>query len=130
MDKQEILNCLSSFPYDCKEYWLVTGAAMVLYGIKKQTADIDLGCTSELADKLEAEGYLLRKTKDGKRYFKYGNNIEIFEEWLCDTVKIIDKIPVVSIKGLIEIKQNLGREKDMKDIELIRSFIKYNNISL
>ena len=106
MNKQEILSCLSSFPYDNKEYWLITGSAMVLYGIKAQTSDIDLGCTAEMADKLEAEGYLYKRTEDGKRWFKYGDYIEIFEEWLYDSVKIVEGTPVISLKGLIEMKKS------------------------
>lgn len=77
MDKQEILNCLSSFPYARKEYWLVTGAAMVLYGIKDKTSDIDLGCSAKLADQLEADGCLCQRTEDGKRWFKYSEYIEL-----------------------------------------------------
>lgn len=56
MDKREILNCLSEFPYDRNEYWVITGGAMVLYDIREQTADIDLGCSERLADRLEADG--------------------------------------------------------------------------
>ena len=55
MDRQEILNQLRAFPYDRNEYWVVTGAAMVLYGFKEQTGDIDLGCSKKLADLLEAK---------------------------------------------------------------------------
>ena len=38
MDRDEILNCLSEFPYDRREYWVITGGVMVLYGIREQTA--------------------------------------------------------------------------------------------
>ena len=67
MNKQEILNTLSEFPYDRNEYWVITGGAMVLYDIRKQTADINLGCSGQLADRLEADGYLFRRTDDGKK---------------------------------------------------------------
>ena len=50
MDRKEILEALDAFPYDRGGYWVITGAAMVLYGIRKQTADIDLGCSAELAE--------------------------------------------------------------------------------
>lgn len=43
MDRKGILSCLSEFPYDRNEYWVITGGAMVLYHIREQTADIDLG---------------------------------------------------------------------------------------
>ena len=70
MNRQEILAQLSRFPYDRSEYWVLTGAAMVLYGIKEETADIDLGCSTQMADRLEADGCLYRRTDDGKNVFK------------------------------------------------------------
>ena len=123
MDKQGILNCLSEFPYDRNEYWVITGGAMVLYDIREQTADVDLGCSERLADRLEADGYLFRRTDDGKRWFKYGDNIEIFEEWIMDTIETVYGFHVVSIKGLIEMKQEIGRDKDKRDIELIKAVL-------
>ena len=122
MNRQEILDRLSVFPFDRGEYWIVAGAAMVVYGIREQTADIDLGCSVKMADQLEAEGCLYRKTADGKRWFRTGGSIEIFEAWGRDSVELIGSFQIVSLNGLIEMKQELGREKDLKDIELIRSF--------
>ena len=40
MDRQEILNRLMAFPYDRDEYWVITGSAMVMYGIKEQAGDM------------------------------------------------------------------------------------------
>lgn len=76
-----------------------------------------------MADDLEADGFLFRRTDNGKRWFKYGMNLEIFEEWIMDTVETIDGFNVISMKGLIEMKQELGRDKDKKDIELITAFL-------
>ena len=76
-----------------------------------------------MADLLEADGYLFRHTEDGNRHFKVGDFIEVFEEWLEDSVETVDGFQVISVKGLIEMKNKLGREKDMKDIELIKSFL-------
>ncbi len=96
---------------------------MVLYGIREQTADIDLGCSKRLADYLEADGCLFRRTDDGKRWFRYGDHIEIFEEWIRDTVETVCGFRVVSIQGLIEMKQDLGRDKDKKDIAFIKAYL-------
>ena len=124
MDKRVILERLDRFPYDRSEYWVVAGSAMVLHGIKAQTPDIDLGCSRTLADRLEADGYPYRRTDSGKRWFRFDDSIEIFEEWLCDSAVTVDGVRVVSIRGLIEMKQALGREKDLRDIERIRAFMK------
>ena len=123
MNKQEILNTLSEFPYDRNEYWVITGRAMVLYDIRKQTADINLGCSGQLADRLEADGYLFRRTDDGKRWFRYGEDIEVFEDWAADAAETVCGFRIISIRDLIAMKQALGRDKDKTDIGLIRAFL-------
>ena len=50
-----------------------------------------------------------------------------FENWLFDTVDHVDGIPVISVQGLIEMKKDLGREKDLRDIALINDFLARNS---
>ena len=119
MKKDDIIKRLSALPYDTSDYWVITGGAMVLYGFREETHDIDLGCTARLADRLESEGYLTDRYSDGRREFHIGDDVEIFEGWLCDTVGYVDGIPVISVRGLIEMKKSLGREKDLRDVKLI-----------
>ena len=123
MKKAEMIEKLKAFPYDPAEYWVITGGAMVLYGIREESSDIDLGCTAGLANRLEQEGYLYKVTDDGNRWFKLGEDIEVFENWLFDTVDHVNGIPVISVQGLIEMKKDLGREKDLRDIALINDFL-------
>ncbi len=124
MNKEDILRQLDTFPFDRTEYWLVTGAAMVLCGIKKETGDIDLGCSEKLADRLEEEGFLFRYTEDKKRCFRYGENIEIFENWMKGALVWCEGFQTVDADGLIEMKKELGREKDRKDIALIEEYVR------
>lgn len=125
MNRTDILEKMKTFPYDRSQYWLITGAAMVLYGIREQTHDIDMGCTTVMADQLEEQGCLYgRNSHTGSRWFKINEDIEVFENWLCGTVETVEGIPVISIAGLLEMKKQLGREKDLRDIELINGFLK------
>ena len=123
MDRQDILDALGSFPYDPQEYWITAGAAMVMYGFREETADIDLGCTPGLAGRLEKDGYLYRVTGDGNRWLRYGDSIELFENWLYGGTCSMDGFRVISTEGLIRLKEELGREKDLRDIELIRQHL-------
>lgn len=123
MNKEEIEEKLKRFPYCNNNYWLITGGAMVLYGLREETEDIDIGCTSELANELEIKGYLFQVMSDGNRWFKLSKDIEAFENWLYDTVVTIDGFPVISLQGLREMKQRLGREKDLRDIKLIDDYL-------
>ena len=42
-----------------------------------------------------------------------------FQSGIKDTIDMVDNVPVISIKGLILMKQEIGRDKDKKDIALI-----------
>lgn len=124
MNKQKIIEILKQLPFSKEDYWLVTGAALVLYNIREETSDIDIGCTTDLINKLINQGYEYKILNDNTKYIKYNQNIEIYENWLFDKVIYIDEIPVISIKGLIEMKTKLGRPKDLEDIKLINNYLK------
>ncbi len=93
---------------------------MVLHGFRPQTRDIDLGCSTLLADKLEQQGYSVTRCDDGTRKILYAEDIVIFENWIEGTVEIISGVPVVCVDGLIQMKKKLGRNKDLVDIALMK----------
>ncbi len=119
-DKQSLIRRIKELSFPEKEYWVVAGGAMVLHGFRQQTRDIDLGCITLLADRLEQQGYVVSRCDDGTRRILYSEDIEIFENWLEGTVEIIGGVPVVDADGLILMKKKLGREKDLADIALMK----------
>jgi len=118
-DKYSLLRRLQELPFSEQEYWVIAGSAMVLHGFRAQTHDIDLGCSTLLADKLEQQGYTVSRYEDGTRKILYSEDVEIFENWVEGTVEIISGVPVVCVDGLIQMKKKLGRDKDLTDIALI-----------
>ena len=129
MNRTQLLERLKTLAFDKNDYWLITGGAMVLYGLRAETGDIDLGCTREMADALEASGLTPTILKDGTRKFLYGEDIEIFEEWLYDRVELVEGVPVISLNGLLAMKKTLGREKDLRDVRLIEERMQTANRS-
>lgn len=123
MNKNDIINRLEDLNFDKNRYWVLAGSAMVLHGIRPETHDIDMGCTKEFADELETEGCPAVVMPDGTRRITYSEDVEIFEDWIFDRVVFVDEIPVISLGGLLEMKQSLGREKDMRDVQMIEEFI-------
>ncbi len=123
MDRAELIGRLRRLPYDPADYWLVAGGAMVLYGLREETADIDLGCSGALAERLAAEGCPVKRMPDGRRAFQPEAQLELFEGWLSDRVVTVEGIPVVSLRGLLEMKRALGREKDLRDAACIEAFL-------
>lgn len=118
-DKYSLLRRLQELPFSEQEYWVIAGSAMVLHGFRSQTHDIDLGCSTLLADKLEQQDYTVSRYEDGTRKILYSEDVEIFENWVEGTVEIISGVPVVCVDGLIQMKKKLGRDKDLMDIALI-----------
>ena len=124
MNRIEIREKLKALPYGMENYWLITGAAMVWYGIKDETGDVDLGCNKDTADCLEADGCPFTRTADGRRWFKLSEDVEVFEDWMKEEAVESDGVSVVSISGLLAMKRKLGREKDKQDIELILRYLR------
>ena len=122
MNRAELLERVKALPFPKEDYWVITGGAMVLYGLREKTHDIDLGCTSRLADALEKQGAQVSIRGDGTRKLVLEGDVEIMENWLYDRVEEIDGVPVISLAGLREMKLALGREKDLRDVALIDAF--------
>ena len=118
-DKQSLLQRLKELSFPEKEYWVVAGGAMVLHGFRLQTHDIDLGCSTCLADQLARQGYCVSRCEDGSRKISYAEDIELFENWIEGEIESVNDVPVVSVEGLIRMKKKLGREKDIADIAVI-----------
>jgi len=124
MDKKEVAARFASLGFPASECWVQTGAAMVMYGIRERTHDIDMGCTKALADRIAASGAPWVTLPDGRRKYTIGGDVEVSENWSPGTVTVIDGVPVVSPEDVIACKRALGREKDFRDIALIEAWLK------
>ena len=94
-NKHSLLQRLKELSLPEEEYWVVADGAMVLHGFRPQTRDIDLGCSTLLADKFEQQGYWVSHCDDGTRRILYSEDVEIFENWIGGTVEIVNGVPVV-----------------------------------
>lgn len=126
LNKNDIINILTKYNFPKNQYCIISGASMVLQGIKQETNDIDISVSQELYDKLlENNSCILEKTLPNKKnvWFldklnfstNYYENIEKFE---------YGGFSIQTPKDIIKLKKELNREKDKKDIELLESFLK------
>lgn len=123
MNKKDIVFRIKNSVLIGEEFWVIMGAALVLYGIKDQTNDIDIGCSIKSFDKLIKEGYPLKTSRSGKRKIQLEEKISVYEDWKTDEIISIEGIPVADISSIIRDKKNLAREKDLQDIRLINDFL-------
>lgn len=123
MQRDDVIQIVNDLEFDKNDFWVVAGSAMCLYGLRAETNDVDLGCTTHLADMLEEKGYQAIRYSDGSRKYDFNEHVEIFENFLFDRSEIVDGIPVISIQGLLEMKRFLGREKDLEDAKKIENYL-------
>lgn len=119
------------------QYVVVGSGILDVLGIRKAT-DIDIAVTKELHQKLKESG----EWEEHQRYelirvFLKKDVYEIIPQlnWedydttteeAISSATIIEDIPFMNLNELIKFKTALGREKDFKDIELIKEYKVYN----
>ena len=124
LGREDVLSIARGIEFMGPECWLTSGAALVLFGVRESTRDVDLVCTKELADRLEAEGYPFRRDGlDNTRIFSVNEHVEVLEDWETEEVVEIEGLRSASLLSIRKQKEALGREKDLRDIALIDGFI-------
>ena len=129
LDKQAILMKLDELRYPKEQFWVCSGAALVLFGVKKYTCDIDLGVTSELFENLLQQGFSFHYSQqDGTRIMNLGQKIEALENWGLTSDKVLlHGVQVEALASIRKQKEELAREKDLQDISLIDQFLRKKN---
>ena len=96
----------------------------------RESNDIDLIVKEELWNELKKK-YPINQEKHNAIVI---GNIEIFSKWppfkevniLIDSADIIQGFKFVKLEYVLEWKRFLNRDKDLKDIKLIKNYLKLN----
>lgn len=122
MNKEEILNILEKYNLDKEEYIVISGASMVLQGVKEYTFDIDIAVSPEYFEYLISnyECVFERVNEYGKKVCFIGDVINFSTTYYDSEYTLVNGIKVQSIESIIELKSKLNREKDKNDIKLLR----------
>lgn len=127
MNKEEIINILNKYNFDNKKYIVISGAAMVIHGVKDKTDDIDIAVSEEYYEYLLNHYDCVFETVNKCNHIVYFiDNIINFGIDYFTKPEYIDNIPVQSLNDIIKLKEGLNRDKDKKDIELIRCYHESN----
>ena len=122
MRARDIRRKLSELALDTNEYRINAGGAMVLYGLREETHDLDIWCTKALGDRL-AQSYPFETAPDGVRRFAPAPDVEIYENMQPGETVFLDGVPVASLREILAFKRLLNREKDQKDIAVLEAAV-------
>lgn len=112
-----------------KEYIVISGAALALRGIRS-TNDVDLVVSKAMYNKLRDKNWKEFVLDDGKKVLS-NHGYKVMMQWMGRDLSklkksevIINNIPVMSLKDLIDCKTKMGRKKDVADLKLIETYKK------
>ena len=126
MNKKEILEILKNLNFSNNEYIVLTGASMVVQKVKSKTDNINISVSENLFRKLKKHStksdiflnYDIYKINNYNVYFS--NSINLFNK---EDLILIDEIYFQSLENIKQMKENLGKTKDKKDIKKIDLFL-------
>lgn len=116
-------------------YVVIGGSSLAVRGIR-ETEDIDLVVSKDLLEEYkQKEGWRIHPRLDTTKepgltnglvemYPDIGYGVEYSFEEMRDKADIVEGVPVASLEDIVRIKQVYKREKDLRDIELIKKFQK------
>ena len=127
------INEVKKFKLPISKYTVVGGGALTARGLR-ETSDIDLILTEDLYEQLKGEGWEEKEKRPGHfhickdnaeaaKNFLHIDGCKLNSEDIIKNSDMIEGIPVMTLDDLIELKQTMGREKDLKDIQLIKEHL-------
>ncbi len=130
MKKIELLNLLKELNFPKDEYYVLSGASLVLRGIRKEANDLDLCISEELFNEIKDKYNLAEGNKNECGFYKINDNLEIVvnkKEYF--KMEIGEKYNLEDLQTILDFKIKRNKPKDQKDIENIKKHLEKNNIT-
>ena len=128
MKKVELLNLLEKLNFPKDEYYVLSGASLVLRGIREEASDLDLCISEELFNQIEDKYELTDDKKNECGFYKIHDNLEVVvnkkEKFKMEEG---EKYNLEDLKTILDFKIKRNKPKDQKDIENIKKYLEENN---
>ncbi|MBP0985418.1 MAG: hypothetical protein J6P39_00220 [Oscillospiraceae bacterium] len=123
MNKQEFIEKLEGLGYPRSEYIILSGGSMLLRGLRKATADIDLSVSETLAEALD----LKHRPTNWKGSFEPAEDVELKAGMEGRDFDVVEGYQCQTLEDVLALKRSLMRPKDLPDIEIIEEYLLSQN---
>mgnify|MGYP005824686141 FL=1 len=130
MKKIELLNLLKELNFPKDEYYVLSGASLVLRGIKEEANDLDLCISAKLFNQIKDKFNLTDERKNECGFYKINDNLEIVVDKKEDfKMEIGEKYNLENLQTILDFKIKRNKPKDKDDIENIKKYLEKHNIT-
>jgi hypothetical protein len=130
MDNKQLFKKVKDLNLPLGKYALFGSAPMGIRNLK-DCHDADIIVAEDLWEEYKNKGWEIKNSPFNTIYL-CKEEIELWKEWrpeewnireLIGGAEIIDGLPFVRLEKVVEWKKIYGREKDLRDIEVIENFL-------
>ena len=130
MNKDDILKILNDYKLDKEEILILSGASMVINGVKEKTNDIDIAVSKKYEEELlKTYDCDLKEISNGNSVYCIDKKIEFSTNYYDFAYNIKYGYKFQKLEEIIKLKQFLNRDKDKMDIMLIKDYLETKNIN-
>lgn len=124
MDKYTLMRRIIQLNLPADSYCVLAGGAMLFYGLREETRDIDLHVTPEGLAHLESR-FSLTVLDETTRHYALGDDIELYVTPPDGVVsELREGIAVQSAREILALKRRLNRPKDREDIAALEDYLR------
>ena len=128
MNKNDLLELLSSLKIDKEEFWILSSGALVLRGIYPDAGDLDIAVTNKGLEQVKSN-YTIIPKENG--WFIVTDKIECVCDGDIEKLKYkpekIGDYYVQNIQEYLEFLKSSVREKDKLRITIVKEYIENNS---
>ena len=129
MNKEQLLDLLKELNLPKNEYYVLSGASLVIRGIRERASDLDLCISSELFKQIKDKYNLTEDKKNEYGFYHINDFLEVvvnekerFNMEVCELYNLED------LNTVLEFKMKRNKPKDRADIEKIQKYLREKNI--
>lgn len=130
MNKNEMVTILKELELNRPGCEICMGSALLMYGLRDDAHDADIAVSEERFQEYLDKGYPIECNTWGRERILIdieGFEIELFRETLMEVEsEYFEGFYVQTIDSIIKWKEHLGREKDLRDLKMIKEYINKN----
>lgn len=124
MKKEEIISRLRELNLPKDEYYVLSGASLVLRGIREKCSDIDLCISEELFAKVKDELGMTPDKLNTCNFYHLGDSLEIVVDKKSRfNMDEGDEFNLENINTILAFKESRNLPKDQQDIANIKKYL-------
>ena len=128
MNKEQLLDILRELNLPKDEYYVLSGASLVIRGIREQAGDLDLCISKKLFEQIKEKYNLTDDKKNECGFYHISDSLEVVvDEKEKFNMEICEPYNLEDLNTILEFKIKRNKPKDQLDIERINKYLANKN---